>query len=215
MKKNLLVIIWAILLLPTWLFAGPADSIVIDINTITCPNGAELNICWWINADLHNKFVSAMKKKDSVNAIKYWNKMLQSTDGSDITYITPVNVLFEPLFGTYAPEWTRVLPNRILAKKAYKWGIITLGTNNIQDWVLNEYYVSYIKYKNSGMVYVYNEPLVPLNSKQYNTYSKIYLYSNFTEFNQFDKDIKTAFNKWKFNNKYTNAVYQKFIKSIR
>lgn len=111
MNKFLLIV----LLFPTSLFAAPVDSIGIDINTITCPNGAVYNICGWVNADLHNKFVSAIKKKDPVLAISFWNKMSTSMDGSDND--TLPNYLMEPLFGNYAPEGTAILSPVILAKK--------------------------------------------------------------------------------------------------
>lgn len=206
MKKLLFLLI---LLFPISIFAAPVDSIWLHTESFSCPYGSVYGICGGINAKLHNQFISAIKKKDAISAIKYWNKMAQTTDGSDD--VTPLNLLLEPLFGGYEPEWMVILPKRILAKKAYKWGIITLGTNNTQDWVLNEYYISFIRYKNDGMVYVYNESLIPLGSKQYNAYSKLYS----TVFNTFDKDIASSFNKWKFNNKDANTVYQKFIKSIK
>ncbi len=212
MKKLLFLLI---LLFPISLFAAPVDSIGFDINGFTCPNGADYNICGGINAKLHNQFVSAMKKKDAVSAIGFWNKMVHTIDGSDEINSTLPNALFETLFGTYAPEWTAVLPTVIIAKKAYKWGIITLGRNYYQDFMLSNYsgyYMSYMRYKTDGMLYVYNVSLIPLNSKQYNAYVKLYWDSGN---NEIEKDLIFAFNKWKFNNKDTNAVYQKFIKSIR
>lgn len=212
MKKFLLLVPF---LFPISLFAAPVDSIGIDINTITCPNWTAYGFCWGSNAELHNKFVAAMKKKDATSAIKYWNKMSQTVDGSDEQF-TLENILLEPLFGTYESEWNQMLPGRILAKKAFKWGIITLGTDCIQDCDFSLYFLSFIRYKGSGMLYVYNESLIPINSNQYKAYSKLYMDSyTGSRFPEFDKDITASFIKWKFNNKDTNTVYQKFIRSIR
>lgn len=90
---------------------------------------------------------------------------------------------------------------------------MTLGSDCVQDCDFSLYYISYMRYKkvnNQDMLYFYNEPLAPTWSQQYKSYTKLY-----TNFSEFDKDATSAFYKGKFNNKYTNMIYQKFIKSIK
>lgn len=50
-----------------------------------------------------------------------------------------------------------------------------------------------MRYKNQN-IYVYNESLVPINSKQYKTYSRLYK-DDYTgsKFPEFDKDITASF----------------------
>lgn len=42
-----------------------------------------------------------------------------------------------------------------------------------------------MRYKDNGMIYIYNQPLVPKGSTQYKTYSKLYS----SDYPQFDIDI--------------------------
>ncbi len=213
MRKFILLLVF---LFPLQLLAQPAGSIIVSIDNFTCPKSSEYEICGWINAQLHNQFVSAMKKWNTVQAIKYWEQMSQTVDGSDNPYSWD-NILFEPLFGIYQTEWrSLLLPRRILAKKVYKSGIITIGNDCIQDCSLEMYYISFMRYKENGMIYIYNQPLVPKGSKQYIAYSKLYPsdYSG-QKYPQFDVDITKWFQKWKFNNKDANAAYQSFLASIK
>ncbi len=62
------------------------------------------------------------------------------------------------------------------------------------------------------MIYIYNQPLVPRDSKQYKIYEKLYGYQDFWNFNT---DMKNAFYKWKYNNASVNEVYKKFVVSIK
>lgn len=202
----------------TFAMENPVSSISFWINTFTCPDGAELGICGGGNAELHNKWITAMKQKSVDKAIKYWDAMTETLDWTD--NMSMENTLLEPLFGTYAPEWTQVLPTRILSKKTYKWGIITVGNNCIGDCDVTLYFFSFMRYKKTAqwdMLYIYNVPLAPKNSKQYVSYNKLYNFFASTEvdFSTFDKDIIQAFRKGKFNNKDTNKVYQDLIKSIK
>ncbi len=197
------------LVFPFQLLAQPAESIIVSIDNFACPSGTEYKICGGINAKLHNQFVSAMKKWNTLQASKYWDQMIQTKDWTATSSIE--NILPEPLFGTYQPEWVQLLPVNILAKKSYKWGILTIGNDCTSGCSFEDYSISFIKYKENGMIYIYNQPFAPKGSKQNITYSKLYGF----DFSQFDIDITKWFQKWKFNNKDTNALYQSFLASIK
>ncbi len=198
-----------VLAFPFQLLAQPALSIGVDSNNLTCPKNSEYEICGWVNAQLHNQFISAMKKWNTAQAIKFWDQMIQTQDGTATNSIE--NTLPETLFGTYQPEWAQLLPVNILAKRSYKWGILTIGNDCSSGCSFEDYFVSFIKYKDNGMVYIYNQPLAPKGSKQNATYSKLYGF----DFSQFDIDIVKWFQKGKFNNKDMNALYQSFLTSIK
>ena len=117
------------------------------------------------------------------------------------------------IFWSYAPEGVPVIPGDIKARKAYKNGILFLGKHCINICTPSDFYIGFIKYKkNDWLVYVYNEALAPIGSKQNATYNTLY---SDDEISALYNDLVMAFNKGKFNNKNTNTVYQNFIRSIR
>lgn len=59
-----------------------------------------------------------MKKKDAVSAIRIWDQMVSSTDGSNSDSLD--KYIANPLIGSLAPEGILPMPSRIFAKKAYK-----------------------------------------------------------------------------------------------
>lgn len=213
MKKIFFLLI---ALLPSYIFASsewrPVQNVSIGIDSLSCPYGKDYGICAWVNSNLHNTFVAAMKKYDAQSALNAWDQMSNSMDGTENNAID--NTILNPLIWAYAPEWAILLPDRILGKKAFKWGILILWDIGVQDVDFSFYYVSYIRYKRAAgvdMLTVYNTPLIPEGSKQYTSYAKVYGYSDFSSFS---RDMQWSFSKGKFNNKEVNAIYQSFVKSI-
>lgn len=212
LSLRFLIIILSTLSLPLYAWASqPVTAAFTEIDNLTCPAGREYQICGWVNATLHNKFVEAMKAKNIQNAIKYWDLMQNTINGANAYDILPIeNYLSEPLFGTLEHHTgATFLPTRIIAKKSFRWGILTLGTNCFQDCDFSWYYVSYMKPSNSSILYVANKPLVPTGSSQHQSYSKLY-----SDFREFENDLKKSFQRGRFNNKSVDAVYKNFLRSV-
>ncbi len=215
--KNILIIFIVSLAFISQTFAeSVADTIGVDIQALSCPSGEAYKICWGINADLHTKFIASMKKKDAQKAIQYWDAMIKSVDGDVENDSSFESYLANPLIGTFAPEWVSPMPSgRIFAKKAFKWGILYLWTDSIQDADFSLYYVGYMRYKemkNGGMLYFYNNQIAPEESLQYKKYLQIY-WSH--DYSNFEKDLSKSFYRWRFWNAQVNAIYQRMIRAIR
>ncbi len=190
-------------------FASPVSEI-----------GSELNLTsnyydYFVTTDCayyHHRMISSfeynMKELNIGNAISAWSNADFYRDGC----VSDVDGSDSSLFWSYAPEGTPLIPVYITERKAYKNGIVYLGKHCNTNCTPEDFYIGFMKYKKwDGLLHVYNEPLAPKWSKQFNSYESSYK----NDYVSLYADMSFAFKKWKFNNKNTNMVYKKFIQSIR
>lgn len=213
MRKFFLLLVF---LLPVSTFASewpaPVSQGSFGIGAINCDY---FQSCSTEFRTLQKNFISALKQYKIWTAIATWEKMnpiafIDSSSGNS------------SLFGAYAPEGIAPIPSDVMVRRSYKNGILYIGRHCSMECDQSDYYIGFLKYKKvngEDILYVYNTPLAPKWSIQYNSYKNLYTPEKYPgtpdHYTAMYRDMISAFNKWKWNNKNTDSVYKSFVKSIK